>query len=97
MTSIALSESENIVAGCGTSSVCLFDTASGSILQAITVPCISIALIGDYIITGDVEGTLVCWQLKNSQNDSKSHKSLSRQSSLPMPGNLKFNKNFVNF
>ena len=73
------------MAGCSTNLVCIFDISSSTILQSISVAALSIALIGDTIITGDVEGTLVCWQLKNAHDQSSIKRTLSRQSTLPMP------------
>ena len=58
VSSICLNEDESLVAGCSTSLVVVFDTSSSIILQTIHVPCLSISLIGSYIITGDAEGTI---------------------------------------
>ena len=58
VSSICLNEDESLVAGCSTSLVVVFDTSSSVILQTIHVPCLSISLIGSYIITGDAEGTI---------------------------------------
>ena len=81
---MALNEQETLVAGCSNTSIHVFDITTSSILQTISVCSLSVALIGDYVITGDQEGTLVCWQLRTQQLDS-SKRTLSRQSMLPMP------------
>lgn len=62
VSSICLNEDESLVAGCSTSLVVVFDTSSSIILQTIHVPCLSISLIGSYIITGDAEGTIGKWE-----------------------------------
>ena len=67
MSSICLNEDESLVAGCSTSLVVVFDTSSSIILQTIHVPCLSISLIGSYIITGDAEGTIGKWTVVGDQ------------------------------
>lgn len=66
VSSICLNEDESLVAGCSTSLVVVFDTSSSIILQTIHVPCLSISLIGSYIITGDAEGTIGKWEVGQS-------------------------------